>query len=436
MVRVFCFLFFLFYGLSVHAQSEVFYYKDSENLSLKEIVYKDFELLNENGVLERHSTNAHWFKIPSDPSDSTYIFRVPFERYTDAQAYQGDQQLEKLSNERYLSYRFTREQDVFIRIDPELHDYIPIELHEESKSILKDRYELLLNSFYYGFAFLIIIYNLGYYFVFKDDAFLDYALLLLTVSVGIFTLDGMLNFFGITGMPNKVIMILNYSFLAYFSSKFAKSYLFLDHYYPKTVRFTYLIGIAILVCGLLYLFTLNYYYLLSVNTLLFSLLLMYWLLAVSLFRKNRYTRIFIVAYSILLFSGFDYYFLKFIGYSVINTSTTTLKIGAFVEMIILSGAVLYRMNVLNAENESMRNEILQFSSNIKNQKEFTNKLDSLSLRERQIFNLIAHSYSNKEIANTLNVSINTVKFHVKNIYEKLEIKNRKEALSFAQNLIK
>ena len=263
------FLFLCLFGWQIHAQSEVYYYKDSESLDLVRVVSKNFKPLHENRIQERHSEIAHWFKIPAYPTDSVYIFRVPFERFNEAQAYQGNQQLAKLSNERYLSYRFTREQDVFIRIDPALHDYIPIDFKEESKSILQDKKEIMLNFFYYGFAFLIVIYNLGYYFVFKDDAFLHYALLLLTVSIGIFTLDGMLNFYGITGQVNNTVMILNFFFLAYFSSKFAKSYLFLNDFYPKTVRFTYGIGFVIVGCGILYLFTLNYYYLLAVNMLVF-----------------------------------------------------------------------------------------------------------------------------------------------------------------------
>jgi len=436
-MRIVFFLFLLLFGFNLQAQSEIYYYKDSTgNLSYEKVIQEEFQLLKNNGILGRHSQNIYWFKIPSYPTDSLYIVRVFYERYNNAQVYQENQQIAKLPNERYLSYRFSRDKDVYIRIDPKLHDYIPIELKEEGAAVLKDKHHLILNSFYYGFAFLILIYNLCYFFVFKDEAFLDYALLLLSVSVGIFTLDGMLNFFGITGALNNVIMILNYFALAYFSAKFAKSYLFLGDYYPKIIRYTYVIGCIILVCGFLYLFTLNYYYLLTVNILVFSILLLYWILGVFMFKKSTHNLIFVIAYSILLFSGFDYYFLKFLGFSIMNTNAVTIKIGAFIEMIMLAGAVLYRMNVLNEENERMRNEIIEFSKIQDVQQDYANKMDLLSTRERQIFNLIATSYSNKEIANELNVSINTVKFHVKNIYEKVEIKNRKEALSLAEKVSK
>ncbi|TXD48365.1 helix-turn-helix transcriptional regulator [Polaribacter sp. IC073] len=52
----------------------------------------------------------------------------------------------------------------------------------------------------------------------------------------------------------------------------------------------------------------------------------------------------------------------------------------------------------------------------------------------EIFNFISEDITNKEIADKLNISVNTVKFHVKNIYEKLNIKSRKEAISIENTL--
>lgn len=56
--------------------------------------------------------------------------------------------------------------------------------------------------------------------------------------------------------------------------------------------------------------------------------------------------------------------------------------------------------------------------------------ERLSEREFDILKLAITEKSNKEIANDLFVSVNTVKFHLKNIYEKLGVSNRKEALQF------
>ncbi len=55
----------------------------------------------------------------------------------------------------------------------------------------------------------------------------------------------------------------------------------------------------------------------------------------------------------------------------------------------------------------------------------------LSEREFEILNFALSDLSNSEIADKAFVSVNTVKFHLKNVYEKLGVGNRKEALQFA-----
>lgn len=52
----------------------------------------------------------------------------------------------------------------------------------------------------------------------------------------------------------------------------------------------------------------------------------------------------------------------------------------------------------------------------------------LSEREIEVLKLIAQGYKNSEIADKLFVSQNTIKTHIKNIYVKLDVKNRVEAL--------
>lgn len=55
----------------------------------------------------------------------------------------------------------------------------------------------------------------------------------------------------------------------------------------------------------------------------------------------------------------------------------------------------------------------------------------LSSREIEILTLIAEGKSNKEVADVLCISINTVKVHVSNIYQKINISSRTEATLYA-----
>ncbi|MEM8878647.1 MAG: response regulator transcription factor [Pseudomonadota bacterium] len=57
-------------------------------------------------------------------------------------------------------------------------------------------------------------------------------------------------------------------------------------------------------------------------------------------------------------------------------------------------------------------------------------IQSLSRKERQILESLAKGLSNKELSREFAISPNTVKFHLSNLYEKLAVKNRAQAIAF------
>lgn len=57
--------------------------------------------------------------------------------------------------------------------------------------------------------------------------------------------------------------------------------------------------------------------------------------------------------------------------------------------------------------------------------------ESLSEREKEIFTWIAKGYSNKEIADSLIISVKTVETHKSNLMEKLGMRTRPELIKFA-----
>jgi DNA-binding CsgD family transcriptional regulator len=56
----------------------------------------------------------------------------------------------------------------------------------------------------------------------------------------------------------------------------------------------------------------------------------------------------------------------------------------------------------------------------------------LTKREREILQLVAEGYSNAQLARMLWVTEQTVKFHLSNVYRKLNVANRTEAARWAQ----
>ncbi|MCH7693584.1 MAG: response regulator transcription factor [Proteobacteria bacterium] len=56
--------------------------------------------------------------------------------------------------------------------------------------------------------------------------------------------------------------------------------------------------------------------------------------------------------------------------------------------------------------------------------------DSLTRRERELLTALARGCTNAQIAHDLDISLNTVKFHLKNLYGKLDVRNRTQAVAW------
>jgi DNA-binding NarL/FixJ family response regulator len=71
----------------------------------------------------------------------------------------------------------------------------------------------------------------------------------------------------------------------------------------------------------------------------------------------------------------------------------------------------------------------EFSKHIRKTRYNNDLLKNLSAREKEILNLISRGYSNKDVAKVLFISEKTVKTHLKNIFRKLGVNKRTEAIS-------
>ena len=57
------------------------------------------------------------------------------------------------------------------------------------------------------------------------------------------------------------------------------------------------------------------------------------------------------------------------------------------------------------------------------------EVDRLTTREIEIISMLQHGASYKTVAERLFISIDTVKFHIRNIYSKLQINSRSELIN-------
>jgi DNA-binding CsgD family transcriptional regulator len=96
----------------------------------------------------------------------------------------------------------------------------------------------------------------------------------------------------------------------------------------------------------------------------------------------------------------------------------------------------HRIERMHAELRNFLLEVEDLKLALADKKEWeNNKINELlekyeiTDREADVLHMISHGYNNAEIADKLFISINTVKYHIKNLYLKLDAKNRVEIIN-------
>ena len=438
MKRKILWIVFLVSFFNALAQDEIYYVKDTNReFTLDNISEANFEKVVNNFVVDTHSNGIFWFKIPKNSTndESEYIFEIQNVEIDSLIYNRLENGLEKIPNELYEAFRFKRTKDVFIGVELNARVIFPLKLAKQTDFRLFDKKRLLYNGLYYGFSLLVILYCFVHFYFFRDYAFLYYSLFTISVVLGFLIMDGTLNLFGLSKQEVSYLTTLVFVSLAFFSSKFTNSFLFLNEIYPRINKYAYFIGFLILIFALLNIIYDNFIFYQLLSTLVFALILYYWCISIYLFKKNVYTKIYAISFLIILFSSLDTLILTNYGFSILHVNPTSIKLGGFIQIIVIWFSHLYREKYLRDQNSLMKEEIISYSDSKKynDDKDFENLVNTLSFREKEIFNLITEGHSNKQIAEKTNVSINTVKFHIKNIYDKLEVKNRKEAMNLNTN---
>jgi len=150
----------------------------------------------------------------------------------------------------------------------------------------------------------------------------------------------------------------------------------------------------------------------------------------NFFQRNRATIIYSIILAFLLFLLkwlelrfiiFDHSFEIYIGFIAIIFTALGIWLA-----LKLSKPKIERV-LVEKEVYVARNENFVLDTSLVSQLE-------LSKRELEILGLLAQGHSNQEIAARLFVSLSTVKTHIQNLFEKLDVKRRIQAVEKARSL--
>tara|TARA_R110002073_G_scaffold89852_7_gene212544 strand:- start:8634 stop:9668 length:1035 start_codon:yes stop_codon:yes gene_type:complete len=308
----------------------------------------------------------------------------------------------------------------------------------------------LLLGMFFGLMIVMAIYNLFLYFSLKDKAYILYVgttvfSILTTVST-----NGLGDQFLWPNSPglDSYIYITFAGISMFFSSRFAAIFLKLNEYNKRLDQFMWVIAYLSLLLTVLSLF-------LTIEQITpFGR----WLVLLSF---PSYIAVAVIVYK----KGFKpamFYLIAWIPY-VLGLMTRTMhgagwlpsnqlvlssiEIGGALEIVLLSFALAYRIKEMQEENALISKQLQEYISqvvileekiqsvNTSEENILEERIEDIALkhdlteREADVLLQISKGLNNKQIAQKLFISVNTVKYHSRNLYEKLDINRRTEITS-------
>lgn len=340
--------------------------------------------------------------------------------------------LKRPGNEYYILTKFGDDVSLNIRIDSFL------DMNQWSMSVF---FKLGL---YYGFSLMFFILNLFLFVYLRDRLFLYYCIFQVFIVGSIAYADGLFPFiFNWPWLLNNAEVPLHVG-LAFSGSLFALAFLE-KNWQSLSGKITSIVLVIMSASYLLSMTFLSYTLFLVGEGLLLLLLCFFWVIAVGKFKEHIHSRFFVLGYGVFLVFAIDYFLLRKLDIYVLDFYMGQLKTGSLIEMLVLSVAIVVRMTVLRDENLHYRESIEQYIQRIKELElqeptEFANIFDKmqqtydLTDREIEILRGISEGLTNNQIAEKVFLSVHTVKFHTRNIFEKLSISNRTQALGKLREL--
>ena len=430
-------IFFACISNLIYAQ-DIFY--TQQDLSLKEIQENQNEWLPYNKPIYKGFNNGvYWFRIELE-NNKPQILSLPESHISKVNLYYNSLEITRQQNTRYITYAVEPKPNnltCFLRVNCLLEGRIPIKIEETKAYYQSELKEYMIIGIYVGLVLCIIILNMLSYTSFKEITYIHYIFMVIGMAINALYKDGITALlFGIEGINETLESTLN-SVLVISAVFFSTSYLSLKKYLPKLRKLGICIAILAVLSNIFYLICCEFSLFVITDILYLIALDVFWFAGLLLWHKSPYAKFFTIAYGIPLLFAHDYYISPHFGITVLNLPLWLYKIGSIFEMVIFTYAIIYKSKELEIENKEIREKLISYANEFKSmnveasQNEVTTdeliKIHKFTIREVEILKKVASKKTNKEIASQLFISENTVKFHMKNILQKLEVKNRKAA---------
>lgn len=404
-------------------------------------------------------------QIPPELRDIPIILQIPSARIHDYQLYlQQDGAWTPLPRNtdsrsghfkgRFPQYALTTSDSLYyLALDQHPPQTLQVHLSERTRFSNDESAHLLRIGLYYGLALMSVVFNIVFYLIFKDKRFSTYCILLFTTFLSFFYEDGMFYYLSDGRLTMDYFPTWNSSVTAITSLTFTYYFLGLEAVLRPYIK-VYLVASAMLLLGaLIYTLTGEVAVANLVSALCFPFAIACLYLAIRRFKKDVYARFLVISFSLVVLTGIGYTL-----YTRVDSSTfaffdiSTFRLVSSVEIICISFAIIFKMRSLQEENERYRAELSTYLRKLETaqpnngqsvgkngyvkavfpsqpkQRVVENLKKQYDLTEREIDVLLCiwDGLTNKEIADRLCITVSTTKYHVSNLYVKLDVKNRNQ----------
>lgn len=303
---------------------------------------------------------------------------------------------------------------------------------------------------YYGLALMSVIFNIVFYFIFKNKSFIAYCVLLFTTALTFFYEDGLFFYLSNGRWTIPYFTVWNSSITAIAALVFTYYFLDLEPEFNRYKKWFY--GACGILCfgALLYSITLipMISHVVLATCFLFALTALY--LAIRRFKHDIYARFLTLAFSLLVLTGMFYALHTRTDYPAFEWfNISVFRLFSTAEIIMISFAIIFRVKILQQENEFYREELTKYLQDM-DEKKLDQLIDEyseseawtaylerefqLTDREAEVLECIWQGLTNKEISEKLFITLSTTKYHISNLYNKLEVKNRNQAQALSKTL--
>jgi hypothetical protein len=226
---------------------------------------------------------------------------------------------------------------------------------------------LFLKGTFYGAVSIILLLNIVSLFLFEEKIFGYFGLAVtgtLLLFFGEDNLSGILfqdTLFKGSGVTTTILCATT-GLVALYSSQ----YLTIKEYFPKLKTFTVPLFIAAAGLSVTHWFVDNAMLPIAVNSISFALLMCYFGGGVMLFLKNNYSKFYVLGMAIPLLFVLDYFVLQVIGIEFLSVSLTVVKASFFVNVLLMTYAILFRMKDIKEQTAARKIEMEIFLKKEKN----------------------------------------------------------------------